>query len=162
MIKTKMKRIDEIESRAAAATRGPWIYDGMHNEICAPESPDKYFLITGELRSHPNEKIIDEYGHSYNPDFDFVANAGEDIPWLIKEYRKVAKERDAYKAKAEARTENPSASCPVCGAECEDFDGIGVLHCEKCGYCEHAARDFDGTAWVCVYCGDREEHESAK
>lgn len=39
-------------------------------------------------------------------------------------------------------------SCPKCSALQEDFDGFGVLYCEKCGYCTHAS--IDGN--VCGLC----------
>lgn len=38
--------------------------------------------------------------------------------------------------------------CPVCGAEQEDFDGFGVVHCEECGYCQHIS----STGGVCDIC----------
>jgi len=31
----------------------------------------------------------------------------------------------------------PMAKCPKCGAEHEDHDGLGVLYCSVCFYCEH-------------------------
>jgi hypothetical protein len=31
----------------------------------------------------------------------------------------------------------PQSECPKCGAEQDDFDGFGVLHCGVCGYCKH-------------------------
>lgn len=77
-----MDRIDEIRAREQAATPGPWGYDGMHNEIHAPET-DKFFLIVSELREHPGEVLLDKFGHTYNADFEFIAHAREDIPWLI-------------------------------------------------------------------------------
>lgn len=44
---------------------------------------------------------------------------------------------------------SPMVPCPGCGAEYEDFDGFGVLHCNLCGYCAHPSIS-DG---VCDYCG---------
>ncbi len=52
----------------------------------------------------------------------------------------------------------PTATCPQCKAEVEDFDGFGVLahlkpfYGDGCGYCSHPSRD-DG---VCGLCGQRE------
>ena len=43
----------------------------------------------------------------------------------------------------------PAMACPQCGAEYDDFDGVGVLHCEHCGYCKHASI----TDGKCDYCG---------
>jgi hypothetical protein len=42
-----------------------------------------------------------------------------------------------------------TAECPKCHAQQEDHDGLGVLHCVKCGYCTHAAV----TGNVCCLCG---------
>lgn len=39
--------------------------------------------------------------------------------------------------------------CPQCKAVYEDFDGVGVIYCENCGYCEHASITGD----TCDYCG---------
>lgn len=30
--------------------------------------------------------------------------------------------------------EQPKMQCPKCRAEYDDFDGLGVLYCEQCGY----------------------------
>lgn len=45
--------------------------------------------------------------------------------------------------------EQPIIECPQCGHEREDFDGLGFLHCKRCGYCEHASY----TDGKCDYCG---------
>jgi len=50
----------------------------------------------------------------------------------------------------------PIMTCPQCGAEYEDFDGFGVLYCEKCGYCKHAGV----TDGVCDYCGKEKTNEN--
>lgn len=39
--------------------------------------------------------------------------------------------------------------CPQCGAEQEDYEGFGVLHCGTCGYCVHASAIGD----ICDFCG---------
>ena len=41
--------------------------------------------------------------------------------------------------------------CPKCKEEYRDFDGFGVLHCVKCGYCKHASI----TGGVCEYCNKK-------
>lgn len=55
----------------------------------------------------------------------------------------------------------PTATCPRCKAEVEDFDGFGVLahikpaYPDGCGYCSHPSRDGDGKGnWVCGICGE--------
>lgn len=42
--------------------------------------------------------------------------------------------------------------CPRCEARHEDYDGLGVLFCEKCGYCTHSSI----TSNTCDFCGERE------
>lgn len=48
----------------------------------------------------------------------------------------------------------PEMECPRCGAAYEDFDGFGVVFCERCRFCQHMSRDLRDGAWVCGYCGD--------
>ncbi len=38
--------------------------------------------------------------------------------------------------------------CPRCGAQQQDFDGFGVVHCPACGYCTHPSAT-DGTCDIC-------------
>jgi len=44
---------------------------------------------------------------------------------------------------------DPQSRCPVCRTWQWDHDGLGVLACEKCGYCTHPA----ATGNVCDWCG---------
>ena len=39
--------------------------------------------------------------------------------------------------------------CPKCWNIEEDFDGVGMQHCYKCGYCQHSV--MNGS--VCELCG---------
>lgn len=43
----------------------------------------------------------------------------------------------------------PLLACPACGVETPDFDGFGVLFCDRCGYCRHPAITGDR----CDLCG---------
>lgn len=90
-----MLNLDEIRARCEAATPGPWGYDGMHNEIHCHAPNEEFFLITSELREHPGENLLDLFGHTYNPNFEFIAEARTDIPALIAEVERLTKERDA-------------------------------------------------------------------
>jgi hypothetical protein len=47
-------------------------------------------------------------------------------------------------------------ACPKCGDQQEDFDGVGVVYCEKCGFCTHAAITGD----TCNFCGAVDEPPS--
>lgn len=49
-------------------------------------------------------------------------------------------------------------TCPRCGAEHEDFDGLGVLYCGSCDYCVHAS----ATGGVCDFCGKNTESEATQ
>jgi hypothetical protein len=48
--------------------------------------------------------------------------------------------------------ENPMMLCPRCEAPQPDYDGLGVLFCEACGFCEHAS----WSEGKCDYCGKEE------
>lgn len=43
------------------------------------------------------------------------------------------------------------AECPKCGAQYEDHDGCGVMHCTTCGYCDHSSAS--GRPLRCDLCG---------
>jgi len=51
---------------------------------------------------------------------------------------------------AEEDDDLPSVTCPRCGAEGEDLDGFGFVHCPACDYCTHPSR----TGGVCEVCGE--------
>lgn len=78
-----MLDLKAIKERTSKATPGPWRYDGMHYEITAPFSEDGYWVIVSEGQTRPDELPADQFGHEYDPTFDFIAHAREDIPTLI-------------------------------------------------------------------------------
>ena len=45
----------------------------------------------------------------------------------------------------------PMMTCPKCEAQQEDHDGLGVLHCAACGYCDHPSAS--GSPLRCDLCG---------
>jgi hypothetical protein len=96
-----MTRIEDIEARLAAATPGPWHYDGMHDEITT-EVAGNYWLIMSECRSAPNEAPRDEFGHQFSPDFELIANAPADLRWLLDRERAL---RDALRNFARESTD---------------------------------------------------------
>ncbi len=71
--------ITEARELCEKATPGPWGYDGMHNEVHCHED---YFLIVSELRESPHEELLDEFGHTYNPNFALIARSRTIIPEL--------------------------------------------------------------------------------
>ena len=77
------EQIEKLRKLERAATPGPWSYDGMHSEIHAYESDNGAFLIVSELREHPGDKLIDEFGHAYNPNFDLIAEMRNALPELL-------------------------------------------------------------------------------
>jgi len=46
----------------------------------------------------------------------------------------------------------PIMTCPQCGTDYEDFDGLGVVCCPACGYCTHAAGEVIDGKMICSYC----------
>lgn len=50
---------------------------------------------------------------------------------------------------------HPTMECPRCKRVYDDFDGVGVVYCEPCGFCRHVARSGDGKGnWKCDFCGE--------
>ena len=48
-----------------------------------------------------------------------------------------------------ADSRQPQMECPKCPAVYDDFDGLGVQHCERCGWCNHSTV----TDGICGFCG---------
>ena len=67
-----MKRLDKIEARANAATKGPWM------EICTDYGGDQWIRRSGQHHDGPD--LTDA-------DAEFITNARTDIPWLIEVVR---------------------------------------------------------------------------
>ena len=87
--------ITEARELCAAATPGPWGYDGMHNEVHCHED---YFLIVSELRESPHEELLDEFGHTYNPNFALIARSRSLIPELADALEKAERENGRLKS----------------------------------------------------------------
>lgn len=68
-----MSRADDIRARADAATPGPWRYEAEHEPAAV------FFIVNegGELRI-----VADNIAY---PNADFIANAREDVPYLLAE-----------------------------------------------------------------------------
>lgn len=95
--------LDIIKERLSKTTSGPWHYDGMHYEITAPYAPDRYWVIASECRSRPDGPYeCDEFGHEFDPTFDFIASARTDVEALVAEVEKL---RAHVKANMQVRTE---------------------------------------------------------
>lgn len=84
------KRIEEIAARCAAARPGPWraFIEGRDfwggSSVIAigdGESPQEDLYLTGDDRPVPES------------DFDFIAHAREDIPFLLEEIARLTRER---------------------------------------------------------------------
>lgn len=86
------EQLSEIKARCDAATPEPWAYDGMHDEITTPNRDGDYWLIFSECRTAPNDAPMDNFGHQFSPDFDFIAHARADVPALLAE---IARLREA-------------------------------------------------------------------
>lgn len=57
------------------------------------------------------------------------------------------------------KEKQPIKECPKCGQEFLDFDGLGVLYCEECGFCKHASQSEKDGKWTCDYCGEEVKDE---
>lgn len=89
-----MSRLDEIEARANAATRGPWEWyaDALFSQTGHEPDWDPKWDDPGEFA-----RIIETDGGEYPPrdnDRAFIAHAREDIPWLLAEVGRLQKELD--------------------------------------------------------------------
>jgi len=180
VVKMDKKQMDEIRARCEAATSSPWQYDGMHNEIHAPQSPNGMFLIVSELRGHPSEELLDEFGHKYNADFDFIANARQDIPALLdalegkdklisdlldsrKTWSDGLADRDRYKARAEALEEMKINFDMFGGVDGMTETVKRMKALERAMYtCTLPYYDGDGCCYFCAHNGDEYEGENCK
>ena len=72
-------RLNQIEARANAATKGPWQrYGTWPYEVYAPREPDGGPYIASVTGTDG-----DNEGNA-----DFIAHARDDVPWLIEQVRK--------------------------------------------------------------------------
>lgn len=80
------KRLAQIRERLDKAVPGPWRYDGMHYEIHAPHG-DKWWLIVSEEVNLPDdEHKSDQFGHKFDPTYDFIGHSWQDITDLLAAY----------------------------------------------------------------------------
>ena len=80
-------RLDEIEARANAATKGPWVYGGK-NRINTPTIDVDEADWGGEDLSGYAIHAQQDTGAWRYADAEFMAHAREDVPWLIEQVRK--------------------------------------------------------------------------
>lgn len=80
-----VETLDEIETRAEAATKGPWRKTSDILKDCGCISTRSEDLF----RSYASPPTIQT-----SRDCDFIAHAREDVPWLVAEVRRLLKERD--------------------------------------------------------------------
>jgi len=134
-----MSRLDEIRARCKKATPGPWRQDVSE----LPVVP--HYYIRHEGVGWPIASMINTHSRvsngNWRNDIDFITAARQDIPWLIDEIERstvcfetavhdydvlrefhdkavhlIAKDRDRYKARAEAleRAIKEEAACETC------------------------------------------------
>ena len=107
-----MTRLDEIEAREQAATKGPWVTSGSGagsvwvsrkgiGYLAEPESQPStiasigrralgFFRMRGDgiILKHQRDKDMDrEYWRQMEVNADFIAHAREDTPYLLAELR---------------------------------------------------------------------------
>lgn len=79
----KDRRLAEISAREQAATKGPWAVD-------APYTRAALDLFVPDGRRQPTIATVSTSGKDPRQcaaDFDFMAEAREDVPWLLSEVR---------------------------------------------------------------------------
>lgn len=79
----RAKRLTEIEAREKAATPGPWGVD-------APYDRHALDLFAPDRRKQPTIASVCTAGKDLRQcaaDFDFMAEARQDVPWLLAEIR---------------------------------------------------------------------------
>lgn len=78
--KDELKYMRELCDKA---TPEPWAYDGMHDEIHCLADGHNYYLIISTLREFHYERLIDTFGHTFNPDFEFIAASRAMVPRML-------------------------------------------------------------------------------
>jgi len=81
------KELDEIEFRANIAQPGPWKAFIENRDHESGSS----FIMTGEEGKNRGEDI--EMLGATDADYDFIANARQDIPRLLREIRELRKNK---------------------------------------------------------------------
>lgn len=127
-------RLEEIEARAKAATRGPWRTDW--NAKALPDGTEPCIVsetpAPDEPADDPTSKVVVGTGGCgvdglllREADGDFIAHARADVPWLVAQVR----ERDAEIARlrAEVARLKSECFCPDCGDQT-----IGGEVCRDC------------------------------
>lgn len=87
-----MDRVQEIEARMAATTKGDWVVkrrvnaDGSTRDcwVAAPEAVVGK-TIAGDV---PEDILGDEFYPTKEADAEFIANAKKDMRWLLAEVKK--------------------------------------------------------------------------
>lgn len=47
----------------------------------------------------------------------------------------------------------PRVECPKCFVVRPDYDGFGLMYCDACQWCTHAAWTGTGDTMTCEFCG---------
>ena len=84
----------EIEARAAAATPGPWEWNGGQFEDARLQWGDKFVLFASLYMPRGNWEA---YVDVSDADMDFIAAARSDVPALVAEVRRLRAENDALR-----------------------------------------------------------------
>ena len=110
-----MKRLDEIEARANAATEGPWEADGSAHVLTADNTPT--FVA----------RCADPGGSDAGvPDAEFIAHARTDVPALVAALRAVLEiHQDGGESQGYTDT-GTYDFMPHCCTECGSLGEYGV------------------------------------
>jgi hypothetical protein len=114
LIETAAK-LKELEAKA---TKGPWEYDGMHNEITTPRG-DSYWLLVSECRNAPDQACqLDDFGHGDDKNFELIAKSRNALPAFLALPALLAEALDALDGSCSAGGRCPCADgCKpgICG-----------------------------------------------
>lgn len=79
------QRLQEIQSRLDAATPGPWVYEPSDAIDCVPEINVHY--VSDQVSVADDDPPLCSLMFEENA--RFIANAPEDIAWLIQEHHRL-------------------------------------------------------------------------
>lgn len=81
-------RLDEIETRANAATAGPWLIHEMSRVYVGPGKPGSLSAIVHTSGEDPGV-LTPHAAHRVRRDAEFIAAARQDVPALVNALRDV-------------------------------------------------------------------------
>ena len=113
-------RLTEIRERCEKATEGPWENDGC---LCV-----SVFVPTDGIWKNDICECDDLLTENGQANTEFIANAREDIPYLLSEIERLTKERDA--AVEDLYEIGKCDTCKKHHGDCDLDTNTGICHYE--------------------------------